>query len=86
MTAYQFIETHPIGKRLPISKELRLLAALAYSQQRHVGKSHKEAVAFAKQKVYGVSPLVMILLSVAFQVLWYLLKKWWENRNADNSP
>ena len=81
MSPYSYVDGHPVGRTLPIPKKARDRAIGGYVTWRNLGADHPTAIRHAKD-ICGLSPLVMILLSVAFQVLWALLKKWWDNRNA----
>lgn len=62
---------------LPIDDKRRKAIVRTYVLSRAGGFSHREAKRFATA---SYSSVWLLVASVVLQILFYLLKKWWENR------
>lgn len=78
VTAYDFVARNPIARSIG-SRKLKDIC-MDYALARRAGQDHGTAKKFALQ---SYSSIWIMLAWAALQVIFYLLKQWWENRKAD---
>lgn len=77
--AQAFLRAHPIAKALPMSRAMQDRLATRYVEGRNYGWNHSKAKKYA---VGFENPALLYLAALAIQVLFALLKLWWDKRYA----
>lgn len=78
MIAYDYVSKNPIARTIG-SRKLRDICG-DYTLARKAGQDHATAKKFAVQ---SYSSIWIMLAWAALQVIFYLLRQWWDNRQAD---